>query len=176
MTTECTLFVAVYDCLFVPERSLSADTFTRGFQDIHFSSGTLWKNKRERKLKGRSYCEGTQNRQLVHFKSQKRIERGLPEGSETQLMEKVLTALGRRSHGACDTKRQPSWDSPRRVLGPRCIREPTPASHASAILPTLCTEVLQMSTVLWDYIQSYLCLICYHVWPLGILEKKEKNK
>lgn len=31
------IFVAVYDCLFVPERSLFAD-FTRGLQDIHFSS------------------------------------------------------------------------------------------------------------------------------------------
>lgn len=133
----------------------------------------MCRNKRESKLKGRSYCEGTQNRQLVHFKSKKCIERGLPKGSETQLMEKVLTALGRWCHGACDTKRQPYWDSPRRAY-----RGAYANPHQRPTQALFCPYSVQKSfqTVLWDYIQSYLCLICYHLRPLGILEKKDKKK
>lgn len=137
-----------------------------------FSSGTLRRTKDKSNLGGRIHCEGTQNRQLVHFEFHKCTKQGLPRGFETPLMERVLTALAGGSCGAAGTKRQPSWDSlllegPRRVLGR--YRGAYMNSNGSTANPhthishTLCTEVpviafpfVYLSTVLWDYIWKLL--------------------
>lgn len=169
MTTECTLFVWLrLTCLFVPECCPSADgsRFTHDFL-FFFPSGTLRRTKDKSNLGGRIHCEGTQNRQLVHFKFHKCTKQGLPRGFETPLMERVLTALAGGSCGAAGTKRQPSWDSlllegPRRVLGryrgAHMNSNGSTANPHTHISHTLCTEVpviafpfIYLSTVLWDY-------------------------
>lgn len=66
------------------------------------------KNQDKSNLGGRINCEGTQNRQLVHFRFHKCTKQGLPRGFETPLMERVLTALGGGSRRATGTKSQPS--------------------------------------------------------------------
>lgn len=90
--------------------SPSADggRFTHEFLCFVFLSGTLQRTKDKSNLGGRIHCEGTQNRQLVHFKFHKCTKQGLPRGFETPLMERVLTALGGGSCGAASTKSQPS--------------------------------------------------------------------
>lgn len=154
--------------------SPSADggCFTHGFL---FLSGTLRRTKDKSNLRGRIHCEGTQNRQLVHFKFHKCTKQGLPRGFETQLMERVLTALGGGSRGAAGTKSQPSWDS-LLLEGPRspgtvpwCIHElegeyrkcahtitRTNFTHALYISPCYGIPFHYLSTVLWDYSRKLL--------------------